>query len=172
MTRTPNERRERRPGIGVTVPLLAALVFSGFTAVGADVAVRALRLQRAGAEAIADVSATGPGGYRGHWVRYHFTVNADPRTFAATEAFGLRSDVPVNVPPREWEQARNTGKIRVRYLLSDPRINLPADAPPFLQNPWVSGVSTAVLGLLGLVNWSAFVLALRRRRRDITPRSA
>ena len=156
--------RETRTEVGVAGALLGALLFSACATIGADLLISAVRLQRNGVETTAEVVETGRGGRRGNWVRYRFSVGDDPRVYSANDALRLRRDVSVYVAPHEWEQARRNGTIRVRYLPSNPQISLPADAPPFLENPWLSGVCTAFTGLLALVGWVTFIDALRRRR--------
>lgn len=94
--------------------------------------VDSFRLRRDGVPVEAEVtgweqsSHHGRGSHAANLVRYAFTVPGRPESFSATDFFPfVEENAWVDIPRDLWEQTRQTRKLRVVYLPSDPRKNRP-----------------------------------------------
>lgn len=104
-------------------------------------------LERDGVAAEADVHDwrlfTRPG-ETGYELRYHFAVPGDPVRYTPGDRLGRR-DLWIKVVPEAWEESRQSGRLAVRYLPADPRVNRPVVGA---GNPRREAIVGIVLGVV------------------------
>lgn len=83
---------------------------------------------------------------RTHQVRYSFKVKGNDTAYRAEDDIFMfdQDDVWVEVPERVWQTSRDTGRIAIEYLKSDPSLNQPVSARR-------GNGSAIIFGSIGLV---------------------
>lgn len=129
---TPPMQRAARSRSGLAGALLVLLVLGGaLTYLGVTAVVAELRLRDGGTTIQAEVLATrvlqptgddmsGPS----YDVRYRFTPPGSREVYSAADG-SWRQGLWMSMPAQDWEVARRSKKLLVRYLPADPWINRP-----------------------------------------------
>ena len=170
MTDTPAS--PRRSSFGLILGLCAGVLIGGaITYLGVVDIAAELRLRSGGDVVEADVLDTRVMTSRKigttHEVLYAFTLPNSPEKYTLSDGTG-REGLWTAIPESDWEAARASRKVAVRYLPADPWVSRPvnADAAP-LGDP----IAGLVIGLLILAP-SLLVLVLVLRPGRSQPQAA
>jgi Protein of unknown function (DUF3592) len=154
--------------IGLLLAAAGALV----AAWGAQTGIDAYRLNAGGVRSeaqVQDMRITRPQSGKNpsvaqHQVRYSFSVPKDDTTYRAEDDIFLieQDDVWVEVPERTFEASRESGRIAIEYLRSDPSLNQPVAARR-------GYVGAGLFVMLGLAMFVLGLLLTRGGLRRVQP---
>lgn len=145
--------------------LVGALLGGGLTYLGVVAVASELRLRSGSAVVEAEVQGTRVMTSRRvgttYEVRYAFTLPGAPETYTLRDETG-RDGLWTAVPEDDWDAARASGKLAVRYLPEDPWSSRPVNSE---FAPLGDAIAGLVLGLFLLLPCLlAIVVGIRGRR--------
>ncbi|MDC0723159.1 DUF3592 domain-containing protein [Nannocystis bainbridge] len=146
---TDTQAGDRTSLLGVILGLsVGVLIGGGVTYLGVDATAAELRLRSGGDIVEADVLDTRVMKARNtgttYEVRYAFTLAGAAETYTLSDGTG-REGLWTALPVADWEAARASGKVAVRYLPGDPWVSRPVNAA---APPLGDSIAGLVLGLL------------------------
>jgi hypothetical protein len=112
------------------------------------------------ASVLGEVTETGHGSRGEPQLRYRFHVEADGPWYSASDMTGRRN-LWTPVTPAGWNEARQTGRVSLRYLRRDPWANAPVERA---GSPLVD-ISVALCMLIGLDAFAVYELHVVRANR-------
>jgi hypothetical protein len=97
-----------------------------------------------------------------HELRYAFKVKGDDTTYRATSSsmFDQGDDLWIDVPEHVWDDARDSGELKVEYLKSDPAVNQPVKAHR-------GSITSIVFTIVGLIMLALGLVLLRGALRPL-----
>lgn len=164
---SPPAQRAATSRIWTAGGLLVPLILGGaLTYLGAATVVAELRLREGAAALTAEVVATriyrqtGKGyPHTSYDVQSRFKPSGSSEVYSAADGSG-RQELWMSLPADDWEAARRSKKLAVRYLPADPWINRPASSGAM---PLADPIAGLLVGLVFALPSLLLLIGLFRR---------